>query len=645
MENFSASLFETVSSALVRRAVNNMYSALFEGLTPQQKTRRDLRNILPEPPGGWAAPAVDEEGNRLHTIENGRPMNFAECLEYNIRNSFFHNGGRTNPKFEPGVARIAYTELGLWPQNLVDWKDRKSTPNWNKIREFASILKNISTSHADDYDPTLNGMSFDELSARFAHGSAPSETVNETADGTGCRYDVRWIPNFQTAREYAKYTEGTQAWCLTTDRSQWNHYMKGGTVKMYICTMPGFENVPGEPGPNCPLDEYGLSMLGVSVNPDGSLDTCCSRWNHLHGGSDMVMDEAELCKVLNVRKLSDVCPPYTKEEIENRANRVMSEIMAKVHAILDKNNPMDMSANFFFFDVKDQSVPGYRLLELHAGREPANCRVVCLVLNDKMEPMFKYPLVECRLFGGSGNPASICGRYDPDIDSLEALMEPPPANLDITEMPMVVGSFISGKTFYSLENDIDCSYCTIDDVIDRPDPKYSYSYSDDELNRGILLDIHEAWTGDVLLDTVKMKFVNELDDSFIDGHVGNMTCKGGKIYFVSKNGVIDYGKVLRKGKKYFNADICSSRNYRNIGIDLFTGSIWDRSGIASKSQMSLVSDTRKLFIVNPITGKVIREFNSVDSYELVEMDGNEMFEITTADGKILHCDFDGNLRD
>ena len=38
---------------MMRKSINEAYSALFEGLTPQQKTRRALRQFLPEPPGGW----------------------------------------------------------------------------------------------------------------------------------------------------------------------------------------------------------------------------------------------------------------------------------------------------------------------------------------------------------------------------------------------------------------------------------------------------------------------------------------------------------------------------------------------------------------------------------------------------------------
>jgi hypothetical protein len=121
MQSVSKIVYESVSSANMRKAINTAYTALFEGLTPQQKTRRAIRQSLPTSPGGWDAPAVSESGTPLRTSENSRPMSFAECLEYNVRNMFFHDGGRSNPKFEPGVARIAYTELGLWPESLVDW--------------------------------------------------------------------------------------------------------------------------------------------------------------------------------------------------------------------------------------------------------------------------------------------------------------------------------------------------------------------------------------------------------------------------------------------------------------------------------------------------------------------------------------------
>ena len=196
MEPIAKYLLETVSNARVRRSANRAFNALFEGLTPQQKTRRAIRGMLPEPPGGWDSPAMDADGNQRFTAENGRPMTYAEALEYNIRNIFFHDGGRTNPRFEPGVARVAYKELGMWPEGLADWTTgQRPAAATGEIGKFARVLREISDSHADDYDFDLNGMSWQEISAQFGHGSSGKKYVNEDADGTGSKYRVVWIKN------------------------------------------------------------------------------------------------------------------------------------------------------------------------------------------------------------------------------------------------------------------------------------------------------------------------------------------------------------------------------------------------------------------------------------------------------------------
>lgn len=49
---------------------------------------------------------------------------------------------------------------------------------------------------------------------------------------------------------------------------------------MYVCMKDGFEDVRRMEGENFPLDEYGLSLVAVSVDDTGRLNTCTSRWNH-----------------------------------------------------------------------------------------------------------------------------------------------------------------------------------------------------------------------------------------------------------------------------------------------------------------------------------------------------------------------------
>lgn len=397
MEPIAKYLLENVSNARVRRSVNRAFNALFEGLTPQQKTRRAIRGMLPEPPGGWDSPAMDADGNQRFTAENGRPMTYAEALEYNIRNTFFHDGGRSNPRFEPGVARIAYKELGLWPDGLSDWAkgQRPATTDTASAGRFARILREISASHADDYDSDLNGMWWMEIYAQFAHGSTGEKYVNEEADGTGSKYRVVWIRNFDEAKQYGRYTEDTQQWCLTEFRRYWNQYTKGNTVKMYFLISPDVDEVEPVPGPNAPLDEYGLSLIGVGIAPDGTLDNCCTRWNHMHGGSDMALDEKGLCRLLNVRELSDVCPPFSDEDRKETRGKLM-----------DLVDMVRKGESTYGHKVREvQSFGNVRVYEIPMGAGE-NYRIV---LNDKLEPILDYPVYDEKVYGGY----SMLAKYDP----------------------------------------------------------------------------------------------------------------------------------------------------------------------------------------------------------------------------------------
>lgn len=54
MESLGKIIYEGFDRAKMRRTVMEAASALFEGLTPQQKARRTIRQLLPAPPNGWA---------------------------------------------------------------------------------------------------------------------------------------------------------------------------------------------------------------------------------------------------------------------------------------------------------------------------------------------------------------------------------------------------------------------------------------------------------------------------------------------------------------------------------------------------------------------------------------------------------------
>ena len=189
----------------------------------------------------------------------------------------------------------------------------------NSIKSLNKVLKYISSdAHINEYDYNLNNMSLDDIVNRFesvamqdsemSRINSDRKTFNRNED-----YNIVRIPNFETASEYSDYT----SWCITRDDEMYSTYTNGGAGLFYFCLKNGFENVPKEQGENSPLDEYGLSMIAVSVDEDGEPNTITCRWNHDMGGNDSVMTKDELENLLGVNFYSTF-KPYTEEELMSK---------------------------------------------------------------------------------------------------------------------------------------------------------------------------------------------------------------------------------------------------------------------------------------------------------------------------------------
>ena len=586
--SFYRTLVEGFDRAAMRHAATRAYTALFEaGLSPQKKTRRAIRAIIQAPPNGWDAPALDTEGEEILSADHQNRMTNAQCLEFTIRNNFFHDGGRSNPKFEPGVARIAYAELGMWPENLGDWRSNKPAPDREKLRKLGMLVRAISGAHSDEYDFDLNGMGFNELESRFATSSVSEKAVNEEADGSGCRYNVTWIKNFTEATEWAKYTEDTQTWCLTEYRNYWNTYTKGNTVKMYFCTVPGFEDVKPVAGENAPLDEYGLSLLGVGINPDGTLNCCCTRWNHLHGGTDLALDEAQLCKLFNVRELSDVCPPFTEEDRQAQTAK-MDDILASVKASLaGENVPLEYLAKM------DQ----VSIVRVALKSNPSRYYVVAIKRDGT--PAVKYPLA-LDYFKVFGNYCVVAA-YDPYMEGISS-----DDDSDQDSLPHVLIRH-DGETWDFKETTGDEDY---NDVLDQDD-------DNPDINHGRVLYASAPFEDDVLMDVTRFKF--PADYISVTRLSGNMFIAGTVLYLVTKDSLVtvleDYGY---------------EQDYSVVGYQLM---ILHPDDEASGQNVFSIYDT--------VTGKELLRKEEIDdvSYlfqQVVELDYDDgTSELIDSDGHVL----------
>lgn len=351
MKRFLNSL-STIRNRPIVEAARHAYKALFEaGLSPQKKTRRAIRTILPEPPGGWDSPAKKSNGEDF-VSRNGNVLTWDQVLETFLRGLIFRDNAIA-PKFEPGVARIAYTELGIWPEDVEDF--RPSQPAAVPLGQFRSILHMLSgDAHVNEYDFDLNGMHYDEMVRRFGKRSSDAE-VDDTEDSGKLNYNIVHIPDFYAAREYGKYTN---RWCLCEDISYFNRYTARGKNTFYILFAPGFEDLKmSEHGEGYPHDRYALSMIGAIIAPDGSLEYCCLRRNHDAHMSDHELTEKELSGLLG-RPMRTVLPYIDNSEERNKSlTERIKERMAKGATTLIEiyGDPTGRSlwGNLAMFDTRD----------------------------------------------------------------------------------------------------------------------------------------------------------------------------------------------------------------------------------------------------------------------------------------------------
>ena len=247
---------------------------------------------------------TDNQGQPILT-QRGDEQTMLQYLERHVRATFFHND-YANIKFEPGIARIAYGELGM-----------QANEDQQSLHKLGGILKILSQAHSDEYDSNFNGMSFTDLDNRFGKlvsdiGKEEQDRINNAEYNGNGDYTIVKINSFEEAKPFYKYTNPKSRWCLTHMKNMFDRYTNNGSNTLYFAYKKGFENIEPIKGEGCPLDEYGLSLLSIIMTSDcgdgGSLAYCTCRWNHGNGGSDSVMDAQELSNVLG-GSVFKLCPP------------------------------------------------------------------------------------------------------------------------------------------------------------------------------------------------------------------------------------------------------------------------------------------------------------------------------------------------
>lgn len=232
----------------------------------------------------------------------------SEIVRIKVRQEFSTlHGNSVAGKFILGLTRL------LFDENLDKGTKSKLDTILRIITRDESLYKS--------FDKNLNGLSAVELIGKFSDILRSEEENNELkADEQSKKqqraknYTIVKIDSFEEANKYSQYTNfgnNNGHWCLTHMPSMYNSYTSHGVNQIYFCLRDGFENLRPKQGENCPLDDFGLSMLCVIVDKAGNLLHVTSRWNHLNGGGDNVMNETQLCSLLGVDFYSTF-PPSNK---------------------------------------------------------------------------------------------------------------------------------------------------------------------------------------------------------------------------------------------------------------------------------------------------------------------------------------------
>ena len=178
-----------------------------------------------------------------------------------------------------GLARIAIGELKMF--------DRNAESDTALLKQVVLFLHNSTDEQLKaQYDGNLNGLDFYTLvrqlnGARREFNAANRTRLKGATDGRVSAYKVVAINSAEEAAKYGQFT----SWCVTHSKANYDGYTEGGR-RFYFCLRDGFEDVPKRAGEGCPLDDYGLSMISVLVDPEGEPNVVTTRWNHENDGEN-----------------------------------------------------------------------------------------------------------------------------------------------------------------------------------------------------------------------------------------------------------------------------------------------------------------------------------------------------------------------
>ena len=295
---------------------------------------------------------------------------FIDFLRLNLYSHFGIKRGSILVNFIPGIARIACEELNFYAfdrtirggeiavlSNFLTLLKNNTEYMLNDInlnQDFNGLnfngLMNIFSEKIQSHKQEINKMLDDGIS-NLSHSTykiiAIPDTIEEVAEGVyqlQLNYEGRVI-----LRKLEPYCD----WCICESGIgdyEYEQYLSNGG-KMYVCLKEGFENIERIEGENCPLDEYGLSMLCVIIGKDGMPTNVTTRWNHENSGENHsnLWNAAQLQKILNVN-FKETFKPRPIDEI----NKIC---LSEGKVLSEETNPEDIDLSSF--EIKNELNPKF----------------------------------------------------------------------------------------------------------------------------------------------------------------------------------------------------------------------------------------------------------------------------------------------
>ena len=265
----------------------------------------------------------------LRKKENGDEVYPFESVEKDLYGFYFKSALFYNNEFEHGIARIAIGELNF------DMGMQYST-QFMYLKKILKCIMEIDSEY-EKYDADLNGMSYDELYNTYSDiiesdYHRMEDRINSAEYVRNPNYNTIRVESYEQAQLFYKYTSPESRWCVCYDEKKYNAYIDNGNNAMYFVLYNGFKDIEkpeidGEKGGGraasfvdyecvndehaayLPYDEYGMSMLLITVDPDGRLNCCASRWNHeFNLFARDYLDEEHISNILGVNFYQEFVP-------------------------------------------------------------------------------------------------------------------------------------------------------------------------------------------------------------------------------------------------------------------------------------------------------------------------------------------------